>query len=656
MAIRTDVKVVVTAVTASASKALKSLGNDLKDMGVKTKDAKIAAVAVSAAITGAGIGFVSFAKNAAFASARIGELELALGAMSKATGISDETINDTVQGLRDLNIANRQALESVGLMITAEIDLSKATELARTAQDLAVVASIDSSEALKTLTTAIATQRPVLLRQFGITKTLDQIYKDFADDTGMVTEKTKGLGAELTEAQKKAAFMNAILKQGGKVAGVYESAMGSVSKRFRSLTGRIIPDFMATVGRAFEPALIELVDVFSETIKDLTRAIEEGDLSFENLGNTLTIVAEGLGFLLGIAVTLVETFLGLPSSVQTITLGLIALVPLVTTLGISLGVVNAGLAVLGITLSTIAVPLLAVGAAVGVVALAWPTMKTNMEESINFWKETVIPGFIDGVANIGNSLLTFIETELAQWKIGWDEMPMFLGLVFGAVEGTLNTFREETWPTFLKGLKATQDEWHFKMLTGWGFFKKGIGVTVEDIKSNVIKTKEDMFAVVMGLLDEWRARFKATWEITWNDVIQFLRDTIKPKIVSWLGDTLEKVRRWAVEIGTKIEGVLRKVSEGREIGRTLGIQGFQTGGVVSGPVGSPQLAVVHGGETVLPTGTGGVSGAGKVEINLNVGTFVGTETEKRTFAEDIYNALLEVALTQNKTVAELMGG
>lgn len=37
--------------------------------------------------------------------------------------------------------------------------------------------------------------------------------------------------------------------------------------------------------------------------------------------------------------------------------------------------------------------------------------------------------------------------------------------------------------------------------------------------------------------------------------------------------------------------------------RPLGILGFQSGGLVPGPIGAPQLAVVHGGEMVLPAGS-----------------------------------------------------
>jgi len=41
------------------------------------------------------------------------------------------------------------------------------------------------------------------------------------------------------------------------------------------------------------------------------------------------------------------------------------------------------------------------------------------------------------------------------------------------------------------------------------------------------------------------------------------------------------------------------------IGSGLGLPGFAEGGVVPGPVGSPVLAVVHGGETIIPAGQAG---------------------------------------------------
>lgn len=48
-------------------------------------------------------------------------------------------------------------------------------------------------------------------------------------------------------------------------------------------------------------------------------------------------------------------------------------------------------------------------------------------------------------------------------------------------------------------------------------------------------------------------------------------------------------------------GALPGMGVGTLPGRIGGVQEFQEGGIVGGPIGQPQLAVVHGGETVLPT-------------------------------------------------------
>ncbi|MCK4827666.1 hypothetical protein KA005_68700, partial [bacterium] len=65
----------------------------------------------------------------------------------------------------------------------------------------------------------------------------------------------------------------------------------------------------------------------------------------------------------------------------------------------------------------------------------------------------------------------------------------------------------------------------------------------------------------------------------------------------WLADKIRGIWDWFGDIGGRV-------------GRWLG---FQQGGVVPGPVGAPQLAVVHGGERIIPAG----AGMGSVTININ---------------------------------------
>jgi hypothetical protein len=64
--------------------------------------------------------------------------------------------------------------------------------------------------------------------------------------------------------------------------------------------------------------------------------------------------------------------------------------------------------------------------------------------------------------------------------------------------------------------------------------------------------------------------------------------------------------------------------------------GFDSGGVVPGPRGAAQMAIVHGGETILPTHKGG-GGMGNTYV-FNIGTMIGTDSEaERVIARAMTN-------------------
>ena len=93
----------------------------------------------------------------------------------------------------------------------------------------------------------------------------------------------------------------------------------------------------------------------------------------------------------------------------------------------------------------------------------------------------------------------------------------------------------------------------------------------------------------------WERIIRPSWE--------FLRD-----VGSWIWDIISAPFRCLAD---KIRGIWDWFGDiGGRVGRWLG---FQQGGVVPGPVGAPQLAVVHGGERIIPAG----AGMGSVTININ---------------------------------------
>lgn len=269
----------------NASREFKKLKRDIKsfshsysfETGVIKKASKYAAIGILAVGTAVG----ALAVKSAFSAARIEELGFVLKAMGKANNLSQKSIDKTVKSLRGMNIAHRQALQVTALFIQSQLKLSDAVKVATAAKDLAVIAGLDSSAATEQLTNAISVQRPMLLRQFGIVKGLDQIYGEYAKTTGLVA-------SQLTEQQKKQAFLNTIVEQGRKVAGTYDAAMGSVSKRYRSLTGRIIPDFIAKVGEAFKPSLNVLVSAFSDKLSNLSDWFDRNKQAVADFGSKLS--------------------------------------------------------------------------------------------------------------------------------------------------------------------------------------------------------------------------------------------------------------------------------------------------------------------------------------------------------------------------------
>ncbi|TAL08213.1 MAG: hypothetical protein EPO02_13580 [Nitrospirae bacterium] len=90
------------------------------------------------------------------------------------------------------------------------------------------------------------------------------------------------------------------------------------------------------------------------------------------------------------------------------------------------------------------------------------------------------------------------------------------------------------------------------------------------------------------------------------------------------------------------------------IGGLLGhIPGFAEGGTVPGAIGQPMLAVVHGGEQVIPNGKS-PSGA-NINISINAGAFTGSQIDARKHALQILKALQDAAASKNTTVGSLIG-
>jgi hypothetical protein len=110
------------------------------------------------------------------------------------------------------------------------------------------------------------------------------------------------------------------------------------------------------------------------------------------------------------------------------------------------------------------------------------------------------------------------------------------------------------------------------------------------------------------LWTEWSADFSTGWDkvqSTWNDWygdfqagLSGLGDGFRVLggYVDWFESRIQNLwdffNNFKDAVGTTLTGPLQPWKD---------LLGFDTGGVVPGPIGAPQMAMVHGGETILPT-------------------------------------------------------
>jgi hypothetical protein len=161
-------------------------------------------------------------------AAKTETFDVAMQAVARSSGYPIPVLQQQRKEVMALGIAEQEATQMMTRFMQAQLDTADAAKIARIAQDAGTVASMNSSEATAQITEAIAKLRPELLTAFGFTRNLNDIYGDYARTVGKTA-------TQLSEVEKKQAMLNYIFREGEKIAGAYDSAMGTVGKKMGSL-------------------------------------------------------------------------------------------------------------------------------------------------------------------------------------------------------------------------------------------------------------------------------------------------------------------------------------------------------------------------------------------------------------------------------------
>ncbi len=223
---------------------------------------------VATGLAGATVAAAGFGVEAFKTAARAGEMDASLRALAKANNLSYDSMTKAVTAVRKQGIEVGTAQELVAQFARNQLDLSKSTDLARVAQDAAVISGKNSTEVLDALVHGITTQNSAVLRNAGLNVQAGQAVTQYAKSVGKTT-------AELTDAERAQAVLNAVLESGKTVAGAYAEAMTEPGKVLRSFP-RIVDDIKMSVGQglvqAFGPLIIQTYDL----AKALSAAVAPG--------------------------------------------------------------------------------------------------------------------------------------------------------------------------------------------------------------------------------------------------------------------------------------------------------------------------------------------------------------------------------------------
>ncbi len=221
-----------------------------------------------------------YVKDATMLAARFETLGVVMRVVGNNAGYTGAQMAAFARGLEKSGIAMIESRNTLARMIQAQIDLTKSQKLARIAQDAAVIGDMNSSQAFEHMIYGLQVGMPRILRTIGLNVDFEASEKKLAKTLGIKKEA-------LNEAQNMQARVNAVMKAGVLIEGTYEAAMGTAGKQVLSLR-RHIDNLRVAFGLAFTPALAEIIETITGSIKDLN-----GELSGDSKDK---ITAWGVNF------------------------------------------------------------------------------------------------------------------------------------------------------------------------------------------------------------------------------------------------------------------------------------------------------------------------------------------------------------------------
>lgn len=257
-----------TGATRGADEAKKGL-DSVKQSAEKTVNAVdfLKSSLKTLGVTWVAMKILDHAKDIALLNARYETLGVVLQTVGRNAQYTSNQMNAFVQSVQSKGIAMVESRQAIIQMTQAEMDLTKASQLARVAQDAAVIGGINSSEAFTRMISGIQKAEMEILDTIGLRVNFEAGYNRMAASLRKTT-------AELTDQEKVQSRMNEVFRAGVLITGAYEASMDTAGKQITSMN-RYIDDLKVKGGEVFNETLTVGVLALTRGLQDANGEIDE---------------------------------------------------------------------------------------------------------------------------------------------------------------------------------------------------------------------------------------------------------------------------------------------------------------------------------------------------------------------------------------------
>ena len=191
------------------------------------------------------------------------KLEASMKALAKAHGISEGAATGAAEAVRKVGFYGEEAIHTINRLIIADMDLAKATGLAKLAKDAAAIENISAGEAMEKLMLAIEGGVSRGLRSMGI-------FVNFEKEVQIAELQ---LGRTLKENEIQQIRYNAVMREGAKIAGAHAGASGEAEAQIKKFK-REIHEVREAIGMRFQDNYKSLVSHLRDVAKWLRENID----------------------------------------------------------------------------------------------------------------------------------------------------------------------------------------------------------------------------------------------------------------------------------------------------------------------------------------------------------------------------------------------